>query len=98
MIRVGKEGKTTLFKASDVLELTAEAYQYARRASLDNFQLANKSVDALRTYDSVFKRMIQNRIDTKVDEADYDKKECCDQLGKLAIYVRLTSSILFDCP
>ncbi len=70
-----------MFKASDVLELTADAYQYARRATLDDFQLERESVDALRKYDNVFKRIIQNRIDTKVDDEADDKRECRDQLG-----------------
>lgn len=88
VIRVAKEGKTTLFKATDVLELTADAYQYARRASLDDFKLEKESVYVLRKYDSVFKRMIQNRIDANVDDLDYDKKECRDQLGKLAVHLQ----------
>ena len=82
VIRVAKEGKTTLFKASDVLELTADAYQYARRAYIDDFELERESGAVLRNYDDAFKRMIQNRIETKVDDAEEDLRDCRDLLSE----------------
>ncbi len=87
VIRVAKEGKTTLFKASDVLELTTDAYQYARRACIDDFELERESGAVLRNYDDVFKRMIQNRIETKVDDAEEDLRDCRDLLSGYSLLI-----------
>lgn len=82
VIKKANDGKTTLFKASDLLEFTSEAYLYARDASQDKFDLERASRQELDKYDEVFKCMIKNRIDATMEDADTDKDECRALLGK----------------
>ena len=81
VMKEANDGKTTLFKASDLLEFTSEAYLYARTASRDTFDLERTSQRELSRYDEVFKRMIQNRIGAKMEDADTDMEECRSLLG-----------------
>lgn len=82
MITVATEGKTTLFKASELLEFTMEPFQYARRSAQDDFDLSRRSVDALRSYDRSFTEMMKFRLGAKMSEAAACEEECLSHLSK----------------
>ena len=82
VINVATKGQTTLFKASEVLEQTMEAYRYARFAARDNFDLKRQSGQLLRDYDETLKAMIKCRLDSHLDEASQKEEECSRQLGE----------------
>ena len=44
VIDMATKGKTTLFKASELLEFTLEPFHYARRSALDSFDLMRRYV------------------------------------------------------
>ena len=52
---LAKEGMTSLFKASQLLEFTFDAYQYARLAAQDQFDLKRQSVQYLKQFEETFK-------------------------------------------
>lgn len=82
VIRIATEGKTTLFKASELLEFTLESFQYARRSALDQFDLSRRSGKALSDFDSSFKKMMSARLDTNMDLALECEEQCLHQLGE----------------
>ena len=83
VINVATKGQTTLFKASEVLEQTMEAYRYARFAARDDFDLKRQSGQLLRDYDETLKAMIKCRLDSQLDEASQKEDECSRKLGEL---------------
>ena len=82
VIDFATKGQTTLFKASEVLEQTMEAYRYARFAAKDNFDLKRQSGQLLRDYDETLKAMIKCRLESQLDEASQKEEECSRQLGE----------------
>ena len=82
VIDVATKGQTTLFKASEVLEQTMEAYRYARFAARDDFDLKRQSGQLLRDYDETLKAMIRCRLDSQLDEASQKEEECSRQLSE----------------
>ena len=54
---MAQEGETSLFKASQLLELTFEAYQYARGAAQDQFDLKRTSEQYLARFEVDFKNV-----------------------------------------
>lgn len=82
MITVATEGKTTLFKASELLEFTMEPFQYARRAAQDNFDLSRLSADSLRSYDSSFTKMMSARLESDMPLASSCEEDCFRHLGE----------------
>ena len=82
VIDVATKGQTTLFKASEVLEQTMEAYRYARFAERDDFDLKRRSGQLLRDYDETLKAMIRCRLDSQLDEASQKEEECSRQLSE----------------
>lgn len=82
VIKTAKEGKTTLFKASELLEITSEEFLYARNASLDDFDLRRRSQEQVSDYSRVFERMIRHRIEALMNEAAADMEECQVTLGE----------------
>ena len=89
VIYMATKGKTTLFKASEILEQTMEAYRYARFAARDNFDLKHRSGQLLRDYDETLKAMIRCRLDLQLDEASQKEKECLRQLGEYCMKIKL---------
>ena len=86
VITVATEGKTTLFKASELLEFTMEPFQYARRAAQDNFDLSRQSVDSLKSYDNAFTKMMSARLDSDMTMASSCEESCFRHLGKYRVY------------
>lgn len=82
VISMATQGKTTLFKASEVLEQTMDAYRYARFAAQDNFDLKRASGRLLSEYDETLKAMIRCRLEAQLDEALSKEEECTRQLGE----------------
>ena len=54
---LAKEGMTSLFKASQLLEFTFDAYQYARGAAQDQYDLARKNEQHLAEFEKPFKNV-----------------------------------------
>ena len=81
VIKEANTGQTTLFKASDLLEVTADAFKYARGACCDNFRLERKSTSKLREYDEMFKQVIEHRIGKKMSDSQKAMKRCRELLG-----------------
>ena len=86
VISVATEGKTTLFKASELLEFTMEPFQYARRSAQDNFDLSRKSSEALRSYDSSFTDMMKARLTADMTCATSCEEDCLQHLGKKEVF------------
>ena len=82
VIDMATKGKTTLFKASELLEFTLESFQYARRASLDTFDLSRTSGEVLVEYDRLFSEMVSARLNAEMDHATECEERCLQQLGK----------------
>ena len=82
VIKVATEGKTTLFKASSLLEFTSEAFQYARRSMQNKFDLSRKSGEILDSYDQSFHKMMDARLVANMDEAQDSEEICLQYLGK----------------
>ena len=87
MIQMATDGKTTLFKASEMLEITMEPFQYARRSAQDDFDLSRRSSESLERYDSTFTDMMSARLNARMESAcDCEEKclihlsMCCGQL------------------
>ena len=91
VIKEANTGQTTLFKASDLLEVTADAFKYARGACLDNFKLERKSASKLREYDEMFKQVIEHRIGKKMSDSQKAMKRCRDLLGMYSIIIYLVT-------
>ena len=85
VIKVAKEGETTLFKASQLLEFTSEAFRYAREASQNKSDLQRVSVESLKKYDETFTKMIESRINARMDEAGDQQEECFEFLGECSL-------------
>ena len=51
------EGETSLFKASQLLEFTFDAYQYSRGAAKDPFDLSRSSEHHLSKFEEDFKKV-----------------------------------------
>ena len=82
VISVATLGQTTLFKASEVLEQSMDAYHYARFAAQDDFELQRKSGKLLTDYDLTLKAMIRCRLESQLDEALSKEEECSRKLGE----------------
>ena len=89
VIDMATKGQTTLFKASEVLEQTMEAYRYARFAARDDFNLKRQSGQLLRDYDKTLKAMIRCRLDSQLDEALQKEEECSRQLGECCMKINV---------
>ena len=85
-MELAKVGETTLFKASQLLEYTIDAYSYAREAQRDGFDLERASESALHRYDQTFRKLIEGRIISETDN-DAELLETCFQcLGELLLF------------
>ena len=82
MIKLAHEGQTSLFKASQLLEVTSDAYQYARYASKDTFGLQRKSHQSLDKFDETFKKLVECRIHTNMPGAEQELSKCFEQLSE----------------
>lgn len=76
-------GQTTLFKASEVLEMTMGAYHYARFAAQDGFDLKRQTSRLLSEFDETLKAMTECRLESRLDEASNKEEQCTRKLGKL---------------
>ena len=94
VIAVATEGKTTLFKASELLEFTMEPFQYARRAAQDNFDLSRHSADSLRSYDSSFTKMMSARLESDMALASSCEEDCFRHLGKCGVFSQSDSCLV----
>ena len=59
---MAKQGETSLFKASQLLEFTFEAYQYARWAAQDQYDLKRTSEQHLTKFEEDFKNVCKGKI------------------------------------
>ena len=82
MIKLATQGQVNLFKASEVLEQTMEAYRYARFAALDDFNLKYGSRQLMRDYDETLKAMIRCQLESQLIEASKKEEECSRKLGE----------------
>ena len=82
-IQLANAGKTSLFKASQLLEFTSSSYKYARFASHDNFDLKRESKRLLCEYDKTFRQLVDCRIRTDMGGAETQQEECFRQLGEM---------------
>lgn len=76
VIQTAHQGQTSLFKASQLLEFTSSAYDYARSASQDTFDLRRESAVALKHYDETVKRLIECRIKADMRRAESEQDQC----------------------
>lgn len=85
VIHMATEGKTTLFKASELLEFTLNSFLYARQLALDKFDLFRRSGQALDESDRDFQRMISARMvgdPEHMDLAQQCEEKCLSHLGE----------------
>ena len=59
---MAKEGEPSLFKASQLLEFTFEAYQYARGAAQDKYDLKRNSEQHLSKFGEGFENVCRGKI------------------------------------
>ncbi len=83
VINIAHERKVGLFKSSELLAGSSKAYQYAREASRDNFDLQRRSQLFLDKQDESFKQMIACRIQANVQDGEKQEKECFEHLSEL---------------
>lgn len=74
--QLATDGETSLFKASQLLEFTFEAYQYARGAAQDQFDLKRNSERYLTKFEEDFKNMISSRMDAELERATAELVNC----------------------
>ncbi len=89
VIQIG-EGKTTLFKASELLEVTSKPFDYARQAARNNLALSNRSDGALDQFDHSFKEMMAARVDVNMDKAQKCEEDCLRHLGRNHLLYKTT--------
>ena len=90
VIHIATEGKTTLFKASELLEFTLNSFLYARQLALDKFDLFRRAGQALDESDQDFQRMISARMvgdPEHMDLAQQCEEECLSHLGEGYVFV-----------
>jgi hypothetical protein len=73
---MAKQGETSLFKASQLLEFTFEAYQYARWAAQDQYDLKRTSEQHLTKFEEDFKNMIKYRLEADLAKAAVELENC----------------------
>ena len=83
MIHVATEGKTTLFKASELLEFSMNAFQYGRQLAKSRIDLALASWRALEKFDKTFHQMVCARLSADMSLAAQCEEDCVEQLGKI---------------
>ena len=93
-IQLANEGKTSLFKASQLLEFTSSSYKYARFASHDKSDLKRESKRLLCEYDETFRQLVDCRIRTDMAGAEMQQQQCFRQLGELETPGLLVSRLL----
>ena len=79
--RLAKEGQTSLFKASQLLEFTSSSYKYARFASHDAYDLKRESQQLLGQYDQTFRKLVDCRITADMPGAEAQQEDCFRRLG-----------------
>jgi hypothetical protein len=79
-IALATEGLTSLFKASQLLEFTFDAYQYARGAARDQFDLRRASEVHLSRFEETFKNMIGHRVNADLTQAELEMVKCKREL------------------
>ena len=82
VMSMAHEGETSLFKASELLDGIFEAYQYARAAAGDKYDIQRRSQRLLDKYDESFKQMIRSRINTNIPDAEMYQAQCFEELSK----------------
>jgi len=80
-IQLAKEGQTSLFKASQLLEFTSPSYKYARFASHDTYDLKRESQQLLGQYDRTFCKLVDCRIKADMAGAEAQQEDCFRCLG-----------------
>jgi hypothetical protein len=80
VIQLAKEGKTTLFKAIELLEFTLSAFHYARWLGRNRFDLSRESGEDLRESDNSFQEMLNARLNAKMPLVGRCEKACLDHL------------------
>ena len=56
-MKLAKAGQTSLFKASQLLEFTFDAYQYARLSSQDQFDLKRQCTKHVADFEEAFRNV-----------------------------------------
>lgn len=56
-MKLAKAGQTSLFKASQLLEFTFDAYQYARLSSQDQFDLKRQCTEHMTEFEEAFRNV-----------------------------------------
>ncbi len=82
VIETAKRGETTLYKACALLDFTSEAFQYARQASQDTFDLSRVCQKKLEQSDHVFTEMMEARLNTLIEQAEDCQDKCVHCLGE----------------
>ena len=95
VIQMATDGKTTLFKASELLEFTQGAFQYARNLALNEVVLSAQSEEGLSNFDACFHKMMRARLDTNMDSALQCEEDCLRHLGESATCVHWANSLRY---
>lgn len=82
VITMATNGQTSSYSASTNLDNTQTAFDYGRKATIDNFQLAHKGKELLTEYDRTFTDVIKHRLDAEMDESEVALNKCYTLLGK----------------
>lgn len=73
---LAQEGTTSLFKASQLLEFTFDAYQYARGAAKNDFDLKRECEQHLTEFEQTFKNGISYRLKADLDQSEVEFDKC----------------------
>ena len=82
VIEEAGRGKTTLYKASAMLEFTSDAFLYARRSARDRFDLSRTYGKKLEECDAEFTKMMSARVYAKMEEAQQCQNKCIECVGE----------------
>lgn len=74
--KIARDGKASTFSASENLTNTKLAFDYGRKAALNQFDLLKKTPDILNEYDETFVSMLQSQLDVEMDDAEATMKNC----------------------
>ena len=92
--KIAHDGKASTFSASENLTNTKLAFDYGRKAALNQFDLVKETPDILIEYDETFVSMLKSQLDYKMDDAEATMKNCLHLLGKRILYFRPAGSLL----
>ena len=87
-IQKATEGKTTLYKASALLEFTSNIFLYTHRSTQDRFNISHQHMKLLDQFDDMFGKMMSARLNTNMEQAqNYSDKcvRCVGELGQVCV-------------